>query len=330
MKKNGLIITIILTFFSSVVFGQNNKISFFEESSILDPFLSEIRSTVIKTEFAYINKLDNNYYVSDYTERPFIETHLGVELPVLNYVNHQKKVKFNLSGEIGNILLIDMFEEITAPVINTDYFFGLKTGVLKYTDNRIIKNFGLKIVPIFHESTHIGDEFSLHGFNNIPEFKRVNISYEAWEIAGIINDPDTLKSNLFSLKAGIQDLWNRNKGYYSTDTLETKGVIVPANEKSIEYYFQFNLQRTKGFLCSDRWMQVLSLEARNRVKFSYDYNIPEERKWNYNLYFGWKYITKITNKNIGFFVRYYNGIIPNGQFRNTGGYNFLALSIIYN
>ncbi|MEE4115133.1 MAG: DUF1207 domain-containing protein [Marinilabiliaceae bacterium] len=328
MNKAILTISIMLLL-SPGVSGQGTRTEFFKESKVLKPFISEIRSTVIKTEFAFLNKLDKNYYVSDYTGRPFIETHLGVDIPVMSYSNTLNGLKFNLSGEIGNILLIDMFEEFTAPVINTDYFFGLRAGAIKYLENSSINNIGLEVVPVFHESTHLGDEFSIHGFNDIPDFKRINISYEAWELAVVINDPDTIMSNLFSLKAGLQGLWNPGKGYYSTDTLETKGYEVPQGKMNPEYYLQFNLQRTDGFLCSASWMNIASLEIRNRIRFSYDINIPEERKWNYNLYFGWKHRSKTALRNIGFFLRYYHGIIPNGQFRNTDGYNYFGLSIIY-
>jgi hypothetical protein len=321
--------TFLLALSLTPLMGQDAEHYLFKDSHILKPFLSEIRSTVIKAELASLNKLDENYYVTDYTSRPFIEVHLGTELPLYYLVNKQKDFKFSFSGYIGNILLIDMFEDNTAPVINTDYFFGLKAAAIKYIDHSFIRNIGFKLVPVFHESTHIGDEFSIHGFNDLPGFRRVNVSYEAWEIAAVLNDPDTIKSNLFSAKVGFHGLWNNAKGYYTTDSLETKGVMAPPSEKNYEYYFQMNLQRTRGFLCSDRWMNVLSVEANNRLKFSYDEAIPEERSWNINLYLGWKYISEKSGHNLGFFFRYYAGIIPNGQFRNTGGYRYAGISIVY-
>jgi hypothetical protein len=329
MKKT-VIISLLCTASSILTFGQGSEHFFFRESNILKPFLSEIRSTVIKGEVAYLNKLDYNYYKSDYTSRPFIEVHLGADLPFYYLVNHEKNLKFSVSGYIGNILLIDMFEDITSPVINTDYFFGVQTSIVKYVDKRHIKNVGLKLVPLFHESTHIGDEFSLHGYNDIPDFRRVNVSYEAWEIAAVINDPDTIKTNLLSAKAGFHRLWDTNRGYYTTDSLETKNDLAPASQKNYEYYLQLNLQRTSGFLCSDRWMQIISVEANNRLRFSYDDDVAEKRTWNFNIYLGWKYLWKDANRNMGFYLRYYNGIIPNGQFRNTGGYQYAAISIVYN
>lgn len=309
--------------------GQHTTHFFFRDSHILKPFLSEIRSTAIKAELAWINKLDDNYYVSDYSGRPFMEVHLGTELPLYYLVNKKNNFKFSASGYLGNILLIDMFEELTAPVINTDYFFGLKTSAIKYIDHPFVRNVGLKLVPVFHESTHLGDEFSIHGFHDLPAFRRVNVSYEAWEFAAVLNDPDTIRSNLLSVKLGFQGLWNWTKGYYSTDSLETKGQQVPPSKKNYEYYLQMNLQRTSGFLCSEKWMNVLSVEAGNRLRFSYDEVASENRSWNINLYFGWKYLAHKSGRNLGFFFRYYAGIIPNGQFRNTGGYRYAALSIVY-
>ena len=76
-------------------------------------------------------------------------------------------------------------------------------------------------------------------------------------------------------------------------------------------------------------MNVPSVEAGNRLRFRYDEPELEIRRWNFNLYFGWKYLAHKSGRNLGFFFRYYAGIIPNGQFRNTGGYRYAALSIVY-
>ena len=327
--KNFILAAFLLIISPSVLQGQDAEHYFFRDSHILKPFLSEIRSTAIKTELAWLNKLDENYYVSNYAGRPFIEVHLGTELPVYYLENRQKGFKFSTSGYLGNILLIDMFEQITAPVINTDYFFGLKLAALKYTDHPYIRNVGLKLVPVFHESTHLGDEFSIHGYHDLPGFQRINVSYEAWEIAAVINDPDTIRSNLISAKMGFQGLWNPAGGYYNTDSLETKGAQIPLSENNYAWYVQLNWQRAEGFLCSDKWMNVLSMEVNNSLKFSYDEVSNESRIWSVNLYVGWKYLAEKSNRHVGFFFRYYAGIMPYGQFRNNAGYRYAGLSIVY-
>lgn len=62
--KKAIIIPLLYAVSSICIFGQGSEHYFFKESNILKPFLSEIRSTVIKGELAYLNKLDKNYYVT--------------------------------------------------------------------------------------------------------------------------------------------------------------------------------------------------------------------------------------------------------------------------
>ncbi len=168
----------------------------------------------------------------------------------------------------------------------------------------------------------------MHGFEKISNFKRINISYEAWDLSVTLNDPDTLKGNIFSVKAGIQNLWTIKDGYYFTDSLEVKGANIPKSTKTAEFYSVFNYQRTKGFLASEKWINIFSIEARNRVKFSYQENAESTRAWGINSYFGWLY-KKSNNpfQNIGFFIRHYQGINPHGQFRNNDDFKFTGLSV---
>ena len=212
IMKNIVLCTFLLTLSISALMGQEAEHFFFKDSYILKPFLSEIRSTAIKAELAWLNKLDENYYVSDYASRPFIEVHLGTELPIYYVVNRQKDFKFSTCGYIGNILLIDMFETNTAPVINTDYFFGLKAAAIKYIDHPYIRNIGLKLVPLYHESTHIGDEFSIHGYNDLPAFRRVNVSYE---------EPPYSMIRILSNRTSFQQRWvSTGSGTQAKDTIQ--------------------------------------------------------------------------------------------------------------
>lgn len=164
MKK--IRVMAILAFLGTIMLqGQGTQHYFFKGSGIFKPFLSEMRSTVINGELAWINKLDQNYYISDYTRRPFIEVHLGTDIPFHFMISDQNGLKLSTSGFIGNVLLIDMFEQVTSPIINTDYFFGVQTAFVKTINSGPIQNYGLKLTPLFHESTHLGDECSLHGYN---------------------------------------------------------------------------------------------------------------------------------------------------------------------
>ncbi len=324
LKKT--IITFLLLLQLSV-FAQKT-FTLFENVSYGKNFISEIRSPLTKIEIGYLNKINSNYYINDELNRPFIESHLGYDINVFSLIKKNYKFAFSLPG--GAITLTDMFEEKTAPVINTDYWFGTQIKFITYPfkANKFAKNISVNFQPLFHESTHLGDEFSIHGYHNIPDFKRINISYEAWNLSVTLNDPDTLKGNVLSLKTGIQSLWTNKDGYYNIDSLEVKGETIPKSSRTAEYYFLVNYQRTKGFMCSENRQNIFSIEVSNRAKFSYIENIEETRVWNYNIYFGW--VFKTSNKafrNIGFFIRHYQGINPHGQFRDTNNFKFTALSI---
>ena len=310
-------------------FSQNSVFVFGQSNNTLKPFLSEIRNTAFKTETGFLIKLDGYYFVSDFTKRPFIESNLGVNVPFVSAYFPAQKIKIVSSGFVGNNVLVDLFGPPTAAVINTDYFMGVRTGLVKYIDKNNIRNIGFSAIPVFHESTHLGDEYSIHGYQKFPDFKRINITHESWELAFVLNDPDTVQANLLSLKAGIQGLWSLSDGYYIVDSLEVKGAEIPKSENNLEFFLQLNWQRTSGFMCSPKWKNVLSIEARNRTQFSYVIDVPEKRTWNYNVYFGWLYNNAKGLRKPGVFFRYYNGIIPYGQLRNTGGFHFFGLSLLY-
>jgi hypothetical protein len=310
-------------------FSQAQNVKFFENPEFGNPFVSDIRSPMIKMELVTLNKLDGNYYLNDFSNRPFIETHLGADIPLVAYHNSDNDFSWKLNADIASIVLVDMFEKSTAPVINNDYFFGFSFSLLKRLKHNQLKNVGLQLVPIFHESTHLGDEFVMHGQALVPDFKRINISSEAWEFAFVLNDPDTIQSNLLSLKAGMHGLWFPSDGYYGLDSLEIGGAEVPMSSKQFEYFVQMNYQQTEGVLCSKRWMQEISVEARNRVKFAYDYESQEERLWSVNLYLGYRHLLKNRKSSLGFYVRYYYGINPHGQMRNTADFQSIGYSIVY-
>ncbi len=319
----------LFLFTTLILFSQKTEFVFAQSTNTLKPFLSEIRSPIVKIEHGFLNKLDGNYFVTEYNHKPFVESNIGVSIPILNYYDYSKKLKVISSGYVGMNVLVDLYGPPTAAVINTDYFMGFRTGLLKYTEHEFVRNLGVSLIPLFHESTHLGDEYSLHGYQKVPDFKRINLSHESWELAFVLNDPDTIQSNLLSLKTGIQGLWNVADGYYFADSLEVKGAEIPDSENNLEFFFNLNWQRTSGFLCSNKWKNILTVEARNRTRFSYDVNIQEQRTWNFNVYFGWLYTNTKSERKPGLFFRYYNGIIPHGQLRNTDEFHFVGLSIVY-
>lgn len=312
------------------VFSQYN-LRFFKQSPYDQAFISDIRSTHTKLEIGFVGSLGNHYYIENYSKRPFNEIHLGENIPIaqFEYRNENYSVQTFLSFPLGWILLIDMYEPTTAPVINNDYWFGtqVKTVFKSASFPSFIKNISLNWKPFYHESTHIGDEFSIHGMNTFDDFQRINISYEASEISLSLNEADTSLQNFYSLKIGMQALLPHKNSYYASDSLEVSGQEIVPSQSRFEFFVQLNTKRVNGFACSKKWHQIFSLELRNREKFAYTLEEESFKTWNIQGYLGWKYHAN-NYKNVGLYLKYYHGINPHGQFRNTENYKFIGLSVV--
>jgi len=230
---------------------------------------------------------------------------------------------------VGFTVLVDLFEETTAPVINTDYWFGTQLKAqYNFTNKAYLKNVGVIWKPLFHESTHIGDEFSIHGYAQIPDFKRVNISFEATELAFVVNNRNMSDKQFLSARVGLQYLLSSKDGYFLTDSLETKGVEIQPSEDLTEWYFQFEGQADKGFWAGKRLKPYFSTELRNRTVLSYDSSVPETRQWSVNAVAGWRIMPKKTQLHtLLIYGRYYKGVNPHGQFRNTADFSTFSFGL---
>jgi len=295
------------------------------------PFISDIRSSVIKFEEGFLNDLGDFYHFDDYHKRPFSEAHVGADVPVVSYRKKFTRASFKstflLTGAFN--LIIDSLEPSNRMVINTDYWLGSEIRTLFYhsgLDKLGLKNIGVNLIPMYHESTHLGDELVIVGLED-PDFYRVNVSYESWVLSLTLNDPDTLEGNIFSTRVGMQGVWFPEDGFYQYKLSETQGQELLPSERLFKYWIQFNWRRTHGLGASERFHQINSIELRNRIKYGYTADDPERRTWNINAYVGWIYNSDSYRK-VGGFLRVYYGINPHGQFRNIDEYYFIGLSLV--
>lgn len=319
-----LLIIALLIIASIDTYSQlDNRTEIFKHRTFYKPFTSEISSTLNKLSIGYTNNTFANDFMKSTT---LTEIHLGMDAPILYGGGDQ--FRWALSIPISLHVLWAPFEEITAPIINNDYRFGLSFTGIQYLSNAYIKNLSYKVTPFAHESTHLGDEISLFGSKH-EEFYRINVSYEYYELGITLNDPDTLSGNLLSFKFGLMGLINPNKGYYTFYEDEIGDKTFYKSERWLEYYLQLNYRKTNGFMANEKWNPTISIEARNRVKYEYESPGKEDRVWCLNAFIGYDYVPKNKNtKTIGHYLRYYRGINPHGQFRNFKyefiGYSFLV------
>lgn len=267
---------------------------------------------------------------------------LGVQLPI--YYFKDSKKRWSLSIPISFSVWFDFTEERTSPILNTDYRFGLLEFNYSQTlDNSIINNIGLRFIPFFHESTHIGDELIISKLRDSIPVSRINVSYETFELGVVINDPFNQKVKNHSARIGAKFLWNPNKGYYTVDSLEMSVPIeINPSKRWIEPYLQYQYQNPDSWLSNNKWMFIFSQDLYLRVRYGYglyyrdefgdvNYREPGEAyQLSSTTMLGWKfYNSKKELSNTGVFFKIYWGLNPHGQFRNTPKYPWLGLNWVY-
>jgi hypothetical protein len=322
-KMKQLLLT--LTGIFCVLFVEAQPFNWWTKSEVAKPALANMYSGLSKIELIKAQKVHPQYYKGEIIDRPLNELQTGFRLPVFSFQKPLASglLKTALDMPVAAVLLIDMYEEETAPVINNDYRFGLAFNAVYYPDaleNAFIKNISFRYVPMFHESTHIGDEYALHGYSSVEDFMRINVSYEAWQLFLGLNSPDTLSGNLLSAEIGYQRLMPYKAGFYNTDTFEVQGLeVLPGSERDI-WLFRFNAQKEIGFMNKRRARVLFSSELRNEIKFGYTSLNPERRVWSVNALTAFSFETGVLQPRMGFFLRYYYGLNPYGQLRDQ--YNF--------
>lgn len=324
----------------------------FESAYFGKPFVSEIHSTISKIEVGYSKSYSefNLLEESQKFERPVVEMHLGMDAPLFAYqwgtAGNSYKWGVAMSLPLSVHVLEDMWDPVTAPVINTDYRFGSPRirAIRNFDGNRFFKNVSVSWLPIFHECTHLGDEITIYRKDENFPITRINVSYEYTELQLTLNDPDKSRETRHSFRiGGMYRISNRGLGWYSVrpDAEATQTVdLLPSNYR-LEYYGQYQFQRSSGFLASKRIMNILSFEARNRLRYGIPMfrkvndvwettEVKERLQWNFNLYFGWKFYPKSNlDHSLSFLLHAYKGINPYGQLRNYPGYPFFGFSIAY-
>jgi hypothetical protein len=356
MRKSLFILLSIFHVFSFVSYSQDSIRpawdGFLESASYAKPFVSEMHSTISKVELGYnksyaeFNLLEQNSKF----DRPMVEMHAGFDAPLyaitFGTVGNKPKWGIAVSLPVSVHVLEDMWDPVTAPVINTDYRFGsARIRAIRYfSGNGFLKNISVSWLPLFHECTHLGDEITIFRMNDTFPITRINVSYEYTEFQLTFNDPDADRETRHSLRiGGLYRISNRGLGWFSVRKgVETQADLnIPESNYRAEYYAEYQFQRASGFLASKRFVNLLSFEVRNRLRYGYPLykkvdnvwettEVKEKMQVNFNLYVGYKFYPRSNNsQSIGLFLHGYKGLNPYGQLRNYPGYPFFGLSLTY-
>ena len=352
------IILLLIAISVSVLAKSQNESTFISDGLLRDinyakPFLSETHSTINKMEIGY-QKDYGPYKLSEklgYYKRPLVEIHLGFDMALFSFdfgklSDNTSKWELGLSLPVSIHVLEDMWEPITAAVIDVDYRFGSPRirGIRRFEKSSKINNISFSWLPIFHECTHLGDELVLAlNAKNYP-ISRVNVSYEYTELYFTLNDADGSLENNHAFRVGARyRISNRGYGWFGTESfaVDTSNVSFKNSTQRLEYYLQYQMQRSKGFMASKRAMNFFSINIENRVKLGIpvfqnidgawvEKDKAERSVFTINTYLGWKFFAKgKTTHPVGLYLHYYRGINVWGQLRNQGNYGFIGFAVSY-
>lgn len=302
----------------------------------------------------------NDYNINSERASKYVmynETIIGDEIPIYNYQSENSKHQLSISTPISFSVWFDFTEDITAPILNTDYRFApVELNYIWHSNNTHIKNIAVKFVPFFHESTHIGDELTIVRMMDSLQVTRVNISYETFQLAVTINDANKKIEKNHSFKLGAQFLLNGRRGWYSISEYEGDTTLfnyspIYEDENRVisnrwaEPYLQYQYQNPESFLSGDQSMFTISIDQSLRVKHNYPIESPllesskrgtalnlDQEAYAYCLatMWGWQLINSNHElSGLGVFLRTYIGLNYHGQFRNIPIYHFFGASIVY-
>jgi hypothetical protein len=304
-----------------------------ENRGYYNPLIAEPRAANVSIMFLGFS--DAVPFVQNPGRRRVWDISLGKEIPIFGIQKGSAKDEPVGAGQWGlglwipvSFHMIEDFKDESNPILNTDYrfsgMFKIQKGLTKTS------RLGGRI-QVGHESTHLGDEFSLAARRTKPDFERINVSYEYWEY-GVSFETDRGKDgeNHLTFRHGGIGLLKSDKGYYSDKLLEPDGRRIPRSARNFEPSFGFQWYQEKKRVGG--FGPFISVDA--RYKTVYDYNKPDDRtkedkQMSYNLMIGLRRVErKFLEKGIpDLFFRYYHGVNPAGQFRSQKNYQLLGFGI---
>ncbi len=347
----------------------------FRDRPYFDPVVAEPRAPQIAFTFPAWAK--ETEFAVEPGSRLVWDITVGREIPVFTRANFDEATLragsqgFGYWFDLSFHMMEDMGKDPSNPIINTDYRFSL--GKIKYyrvlsvssdTVPRRWKSMAFRWDIYHHESTHLGDEYVIQGQAVHPEFERINVSYEFYDITGAFNweGGDGL---LHSIRGGTTGLVKPSHGYYSDHTLqfpEEDQRAVIKTERNFEPYIQYQFhapfrsrisadpfakpgapapsggtaagpapQPDSAFERPARWAFFGSADLRRRIVFDYhklSEDIKEDTQWSFNLLAGIRSQPgnfRFSIKEI--YARVYRGVNPNGQLRNQKDFWIVGLGV---
>jgi len=250
---------------------------------------------------------------------------LGDELPIF-YISNSLTNGRLAKGKWGvglwipiSFHVIEDFKDTSNPIVDTDYRFGFMS---KAQFGMGPASLAFRFVPWAHESTHLGDEYTILAQRN-PAFERVNVSHEDWEY-GV-----SLEGDNWAIRHGGIAPWNSD-GYYSDHLLGSDEATLTTSKKNFEPIFggEYRFPELERL----GRQPYVSGEFRNKLVYNYHQTAdnPERRQWSYNLQAGFSVPPGTSGTPLkAFFAQYYRGVNPYGQLRSQADFWSAGVGFIF-
>lgn len=295
-----------------------------------DPLLAGVREAH-SSALAWGQASTMEFMVKQKKSHRIWDIDLGSEFPIVGWESNATVNGRLAPGGLGigfwipiGFHMIEDFDDNSSPIINTDYRFSgaIKVQWAPKLENSTLQRWFSARVLGGHESTHLGDEFTIIGARTYPAtFERINVSWEYADYS--VKMEQTWSEMLWSVRVGGTTRIPMDRSYYATDdanvTQSARGAVTES-QNSTDPYVGASIDGVGPAKFGD-WRFFGSLEARWRSIYNYHKVAPleaEDRQASVNVIVGFK-----PNRSNQFapFVRAYYGVNPHGQFRNQRNFH---------
>lgn len=333
-KIYGIVISIV---FSFVTGSDARKDYILKDFRYFKPMIADIRTSTqmmrLYRQEAIEFTIPKDVEIEDHL---FWDASYGGVLPLIGYNfahDPEQRSPLNPMEVTGLMTFVDAsahvlldFDAESSSVINTDFRIG--AGLATRLPGGL-KNFSFRY-RFFHESTHIGDEYSLFGSQEYGDlFRRYNVSYEAHDFFLSIDRYVPVGEKLMPLRIAYFRLYGGGRIFTDGFDFSAKeGKFPELNDRTaplrssdheiqlgVEIFFRAFRKQVGPILLRRLRFQYLFAAADFYFRDRYAIDAPEQI-WSRNVMVGIVFGDYFKDeRDLRIFLNYYNGVHPHGQFR---------------
>lgn len=314
-----------------------------EDRAYFAPTLADPRAAVLKIAFPVLTE-SVPYAVHD---RPGLawDITMGKELPVVGFSDstlssdwvEAGRSGFGLWLPVGFHMIEDLGKDRSNPILNVDYRFGLMAKAqrgLRWSPRGALTVVGAQ-VHVGHESTHIGDEFTVNAIERHGStFRRVNVSYQFVE--GALQAGARFES--WRARAQARCLWvvfTGEESWYGRALEYPTGATVTTSSRNYEPSFALEAAyEGDPNALSWTWFRrpFVSIDLRPRTVYGYDrasVAAGEDVQWSVNAMAGIRPPVVWGGGLSHLYLRGFYGVNPAGQFRSQRDYWLFGVGLAF-